>query len=109
MLTRIGDDVPESYRSGVLPAGAVGDMARLLELIDSGDVTRTALIRHVDDPEGDWRMRVYRRGDPIALAELLPMLGHVGLRRSRNGPTTSRSTVRASTSTTSACACRPAP
>ena len=25
-------------------------------------------------------MRVYRRGDPIALAELLPMLGHVGLR-----------------------------
>ena len=86
VLTRIGDDVPESYRSGVLPPDAVGDMARLLELIDSSDVTRTALIRHVDDPEGDWRMRVYRRGDPIALAELLPMLGHVGLRALEEHP-----------------------
>ena len=27
VLTRIGDDVPESYRSGVLPADAVGDMS----------------------------------------------------------------------------------
>ena len=86
LLTRIGDDVPESYRSGVLAADAVGDMVRLLELVDSGDVTRTALIRHVDDIEGDWRMRVYRRGDPIALAELLPMLGHVGLRALEERP-----------------------
>ena len=86
LLTRIGDDVPESYRSGVLAADAVGDMVRLLELVDSGDVTRTALIRHVDDTEGDWRMRVYRRGDPIALAELLPMLGHVGLRALEERP-----------------------
>ena len=86
LLARIGDAVPESYRSGVLPADAVGDMLHLRELIDSGEVTRTALIRHVDDTEGDWRMRVYRRGDPIALADLLPMLGHVGLRALEERP-----------------------
>src|SRR4029078_12254598 len=86
LLARIGDAAPESYRSGVLAADAVGDMARLLELIDSGDATRNALRPHVDDAEGDWRMRVYRRGDPIALAELLPMLGHVGLRALEGRP-----------------------
>jgi glutamate dehydrogenase len=86
LLARVGDTAPESYRSGVGPADAVGDLSRMCEMIDSGATTRTALLRHVDDPEGDWRMRVYRRGAPIALADLLPMLGHVGLRALEERP-----------------------
>ena len=41
--------------------------------------TKTAFVHQIDDVDAEWRMRVYRKGTPIALAELLPMLGHVGL------------------------------
>jgi glutamate dehydrogenase len=80
LAARAAASAPQAYRSSVDPATAVADLRHLAELIDSGAATSTALVRHVDDPEGEWRMRVYRHGSPIALAELLPMLGHIGLR-----------------------------
>jgi glutamate dehydrogenase len=70
---------PPSYASSVEPGTAVGDLTRLLELIDTDAVTSTALVHHLGDAAGEWRMRVYRLGEPIALADLLPMLGHLGL------------------------------
>ena len=79
MIARIGGSVPDQYQSSVDPIVAASELARLLDLLDSGDATRTALTRNVDAPEGEWRMRVYRRGAPIALSDLLPLLGHLGL------------------------------
>jgi glutamate dehydrogenase len=79
LMARAACVAPEAYRSTVDPGTAVGDLSHLLALIDDGVGTSTALGHHIDDPDDHWRMRVYRVGDPIALADLLPMLGHVGL------------------------------
>jgi glutamate dehydrogenase len=79
VIHRAAAAAPASYRSSVDAGTAVGDLVRLLELIDDDATTRTALVRHVDDPDDQWRMRVYRQDEPIVLADLLPMLGHVGL------------------------------
>jgi glutamate dehydrogenase len=79
LMARAASVAPEAYRSTVEPGTAVGDLSRLLALVDGGLATCTALAHHVDDPDDAWRMRVYRVGEPIALADLLPMLRHVGL------------------------------
>ncbi|HSJ91423.1 MAG TPA: NAD-glutamate dehydrogenase [Ilumatobacter sp.] len=79
LLARIGDASPDSYRSAVDPNTAVGDIERLCSLIESDATTMTALIREVDADQSVWRMRVYRQGDPLALSDLLPLLGHLGL------------------------------
>ncbi len=79
LLARVGDAPPGSYRSGVTPSTAVGDLERLVELLDSDETTATAFVREIDDEASEWRMRVYRQGEEIALSDLLPMLGHLGL------------------------------
>ncbi len=79
LLGRIGESAPGSYRSGVDPVTAVGDLERLLVLVDSGETTRTALVREIDAEPHVWRMRVYRNGAPVALSDLLPLLGHMGM------------------------------
>ena len=48
-------------------------------MLDSGAMTRAALARENDADEGVWRLRVSRRGAPIALSDLLPLLGFLGL------------------------------
>ena len=76
--------------SSVGPELAVADFQRLQQLIDTdaadGVVTRTALVRLIDAADGEWRMRVYRTGAPIALADLLPVLTHVGLQALEEHP-----------------------
>ena len=80
LFTRAGVAAPGSYRRASTRA-PLSPTSSLLELIDVRGDHPTALVRHVDAAEGEWRIRVYRRGEPIALADLLPMLGHVGLGR----------------------------
>jgi glutamate dehydrogenase len=79
LIERLGDAAPESYRTSVDPITAVGDLEHFRALLDSQSTTKTAFVHQIDDADAEWRMRVYRHGTPIALAELLPMLGHVGL------------------------------
>ena len=79
LLTRVGNAAPGSYRSVVDAVTAVGDLERLVTLVDSGESTRTALVREVDAEPHVWRLRVYRNGQPIALSDLLPLLGHLGM------------------------------
>ncbi|MEO6651540.1 MAG: NAD-glutamate dehydrogenase [Ilumatobacteraceae bacterium] len=79
LLERFGDAVPESYRTSVDPDTAVGDVVRLDELLASDEPISAALTRSVDADEGVWRMRVYSRGEAIALSDLLPLLGHLGV------------------------------
>ena len=55
----------------------------------------TSLGRDVDAPPGEWRFRVYRRGAPAALAELLPLLDHLGLQALDERPYTFRARRRA--------------
>jgi glutamate dehydrogenase len=79
LLARIGDAAPGSYRSAVDPSTAVGDLERICSLVESDETTLTALVREVDAAEDVWRMRVYRQGESLALSDLLPLLGFLGL------------------------------
>jgi glutamate dehydrogenase len=80
LLARFVDAAPDSYRSSVEPETAVADLECLAALLDSDRPLRAALTRSVDAEPGIWRMRVYSRDLPIALSELLPVLGHLGIR-----------------------------
>ena len=80
LLADFAESVPDSYRSGVEPETAVVDLECLSELLASERPLRAALTHSIDAEPGFWRMRVYTRDRPIALSELLPVLGHLGLR-----------------------------
>ena len=67
------------YQAAVDPSVAVADLERLVAMLDSGAMTRAALARENDADDGVWRLRVSRRGAPIALSDLLPLLGFLGL------------------------------
>ncbi|PIE34256.1 MAG: NAD-glutamate dehydrogenase [Ilumatobacter coccineus] len=79
LVDRMGQAASAEFRSAVPVAMAVNDLRHLVALLENGDTTSTALVRDDDDPDGIWRMRVYRRGTSIALADLLPFLGYLGL------------------------------
>ncbi len=80
LLKRIGSAAPDGYRTSVDPPTAVGDFARLDRLFSDERPTLAAFTRTIDDADGVWRMRVYNKAEPIALSDLLPLLGHLGLR-----------------------------
>ena len=46
-------------------------------------------------PAGEWRFRVYRRGTPMTLSELLPLLDHLGVQALDERPYTFRARHRA--------------
>jgi glutamate dehydrogenase len=79
LLDRLAAAIPPEYSASVTPARAVGDLVRIDGLVTSDRALTTAMSREVDDPVGEWRFRVYRRGAPAVLAELLPLLDHLGL------------------------------
>ncbi|NNE10980.1 MAG: NAD-glutamate dehydrogenase, partial [Ilumatobacter sp.] len=79
LLDRYGLSVPESYRSSVEPEMAVGDLMHLDELISTGRSVLAALTRSVDAEDDIWRMRVYSRGERMALSDLLPLLSYLGV------------------------------
>ncbi len=79
LIDRLGASVPESYRSTVEPDVAIGDLVNLDLLLDSDEQLSAALTRSVDANPGIWRMRVYSRREQIALSDLLPLLGHLGV------------------------------
>jgi len=80
LVGRFADAVPDSYRSSVEPETAVDDLEHLARLLDSDRSLHAALTPSDDDDPAMWRMRVYTRGRRIALSELLPVLGNLGVR-----------------------------
>ncbi len=94
----VRDVVPRAYSSRVDPTAAVGDLAKIARMIESvsrkdgdagdgtggasemsGDLIETSLSRTVDGPSGEWRFRIFRGGAPSTIADLVPLLGHLGL------------------------------
>ena len=61
------------------PERAIGDLRRIADLVAGDADLATSLGHDVDAPAGEWRFRVYRRGAPAALSELLPLLDHLGV------------------------------
>ena len=90
LFEQVGEHAPPSYRAAVPPDRAISDVRRIASLLDGDRELVTSLGHDVDAPPGEWRFRVYRRGQPAALSELLPLLDHLGLQALDERPYTFR-------------------
>ena len=90
LFDQVGEHTPPSYRAAVPPERAISDVRRIASLLDGDRELVTSLGHDVDAPPGEWRFRVYRRGQPAALSELLPLLDHLGLQALDERPYTFR-------------------
>jgi glutamate dehydrogenase len=82
-LARIAAAAPADYRTVESADCVVDDLlaiAALADRVDGEPELATGLRHDVDAPADEWRFRVYRRGRPTALSEVLPLLDHLGLR-----------------------------
>ncbi|MBO0845538.1 MAG: NAD-glutamate dehydrogenase [Nocardioides sp.] len=68
---------PEAYKEDFSAATGALDLARLEALGDSG--TDLSLFSPLDAARGEARLKVFRRGAPISLSEVLPALSSMGV------------------------------
>ncbi len=78
LFDELGAAPSSAYRAAIAPARAVSDLRHLHELLAGDGDLFTSLGHDVDAPPNEWRMRVYRRGAPMVLSDLLPLLDHLG-------------------------------
>ena len=84
LYERVGVHAPADFRADVHPdPGGQRPRTRSIGCSTSGDGLTTAMSHDDGSPADEWRLRVYRRGGPVALSDLLPLLGHLGLRGAR--------------------------
>lgn len=83
VLAQVSKAIPNDYRARVEPEDSAGDLIMVASLLDvepdSPESLTTSLGRTVDAPAGHWRFRVFRRGTASTIAELVPLLDHLGL------------------------------
>jgi glutamate dehydrogenase len=75
----VGPTVPADYEAGVRPSAAVGDLVHIEAMLSGRDEMRTSFGKSIDALEGAWRFRVFLRDRPATIAELVPILQHLGL------------------------------
>ncbi len=79
----VREAIPNDYRARVAPEASSSDLATIARLLDtepdSPESLATSLGRTVDAPDDQWRFRVFRRGTAATIAELVPLLDHLGL------------------------------
>ncbi len=77
LVDRLEPAMPAGYDELNDPPVAALDFVNIDALADGTVETTTDLLQRVD---GSWRFRIYRRGDSIPLADMLPLLDQLGLR-----------------------------
>ncbi|KIH99316.1 NAD-glutamate dehydrogenase [Streptomonospora alba] len=77
LLQTYGSAVPEGYKVDTAAAVAVDDIDRLDRLDE--DELAVNLYRPENAEPGEWRLKVYRKGEPISLSRVLPLLEHMGV------------------------------
>ena len=77
LVARLEPAIPAGYDELNDPSIAALDFVKIGALADGSTEITTDLLRRAD---GSWRFRVYRRGESIPLADMLPLLDHLGLR-----------------------------
>jgi glutamate dehydrogenase len=80
LLDRLQAVLPAGYDELNFPPTAAIDLPRIAQLADDDGDVATTLMQFADAPPSEWRFRVYVRGHSIPLADLLPLLDHLGLR-----------------------------
>ena len=99
LLAMVGGAIPETYKTDVPASAACSDLAKILQLRESGEDVAFELWESVDYVGGVpiedepaaaraaaskagkrvWRLTIYRTGSPITLTDVLPRLQHMGV------------------------------
>ncbi len=77
ILRRYGQSFPEAFKEDFHPRVAVADLAHIEQLEDEGDF-RLNLYHVPGAPEGERRLKLYRRG-PVSLSSMLPYFTDMGV------------------------------
>jgi glutamate dehydrogenase len=77
-LARYRDAFPPGYQDRFAPSEACADIAVIEQLSASGVQVRA--YRGPQDSPTQFRFKLYRRGAPVALADVLPILDNMGLK-----------------------------
>ena len=75
----VGATVPADYMARVRPEAAVGDLVNVESMLTGTHEIATSFGRSIDAVDGEWRFRVFLRDRPTTIAELVPVLEHLGL------------------------------
>ncbi len=75
----VGVSVPADYEARVRPNAAVGDLIHVEAMLSGDDEVLTSFGRSIDAVDGSWRFRVFLRDRAATIAELVPILEHLGL------------------------------
>lgn len=77
LYRRWGDQFPASYREVETPRAALADIEQLAGL---GGKVAVRLHRPLVAPEDQVGFKLYHRGQPVALSDVLPLFEHMGFR-----------------------------
>jgi glutamate dehydrogenase len=69
---------PVGYREDWQSRSAVADIRRI-ERLGEGEELAVSLYHALESPAGSLRCKLYRRGEPVTLSEVLPMFENMGL------------------------------
>jgi glutamate dehydrogenase len=75
----VAASVPADYEARVHPEAAAGDLVHVEAMLSGGSAVTTSFGRSIDAVDGEWRFRVFLRDRPTTIAELVPVLEHLGL------------------------------
>ncbi len=77
---RYAEAFPGGYGERCTPEAAVADIAKVEAALSGSEALAVNLYRDVDSADDELRLRIFRRGEPVPLSDVLPMLENMGLR-----------------------------
>ncbi len=75
----VGPSVPADYEARVRPSAAIADLVHVEAMLSGHDEMSTSFSRSIDAADDSWRFRVFLRNRAATIAELVPILEHLGL------------------------------
>jgi glutamate dehydrogenase len=78
LFRRYGNAFPTAYRADWVARSALADVRRL-ERLDDADDLAINLYRPLEAREGTLRAKVYKRGPPLTLSDMLPLFENMGV------------------------------
>ncbi|MGL1255142.1 hypothetical protein ACSTLX_25805, partial [Vibrio parahaemolyticus] len=79
-LRRFQDAFPASYRERFSPEQAALDIGALDVVLSGERKLVLSLYRTVDAKDGELRLRLFHRDEPVPLSDVMPMLENMGLK-----------------------------
>ncbi|MBL8839209.1 MAG: NAD-glutamate dehydrogenase, partial [Alphaproteobacteria bacterium] len=80
MFRRYADAFPAGYRERFAPEMVVGDVPTIDAVVAGKTPLAVNLYRAVDAAENELRLRIFHRGRPVPLSDVLPVLENLGLK-----------------------------